>query len=166
MIIISRIQDLKDYIVQNSRFSEETVSNVIKALGFPKKGGGEPFKELSNQLENCALHGSNIGFHGFIYTSDTVAFFKNNRKDIASHMEETAEEMGTDIFSMVQSFGAFRNSEKPAAGEIGKALWDSQASPDFFYLYEVFAQYALEEVSNAWLRYLEDHPFYRAELSA
>jgi hypothetical protein len=160
MIIISRIQDLRDYIVQTSYFTDETVSNVIKALGFPKKGGGKPFKELSNQLENCALHGSNIGFPGFTYNSDTVAFFRNNRRDIANHMEQTAEELGTDIISMVQNFGAFCNSDKPTAGEIGKALWDSRFSPNFTDLYDIFARYALEEVSNTWYRYMEDHPFY------
>jgi hypothetical protein len=81
-------------------------------------------------------------------------------------MEQTADELGTDIISMVQNFGAYRNSEKPKAGEIGKALWDSQFFSDFTDLYDIFARYALEEISNTWYRYLEDHPFYRAELSA
>jgi hypothetical protein len=79
----------------------------------------------------------------------------------------TAEEFGTDIFSMVQNFGVFRNSEKPTPTEIGKALWDkSKTYPDLTSLYNVFAWYALEEVSRAWYRYLEENPRYRAELAA
>ncbi len=79
----------------------------------------------------------------------------------------TAEELGTDIFSLVQGFGVFRNSEKPIPAEIGKALWDkSQTHTDLTTLYNVFAWYALEEVSRAWYRYLEDNPNYRAELAA
>jgi hypothetical protein len=74
-------------------------------------------------------------------------------------MEQTAAEMGTDIISMVQSFGVFRNSGKPAPSEIGKALWDgSQSYPELASLYNVFAWYALEEVSRTWYRYLEENP--------
>jgi hypothetical protein len=66
---------------------------------------------------------------------------------------------------MVQGFGVFRNSDKPTAGEIGKALWDSGRQwPELTTLYNVFAWYALEEVSRTWYRYLEEHPAHKPEL--
>jgi hypothetical protein len=164
---ITSIKALRVYITQNSNFSKNTINNVIRALGYPLTGSGEIFSELSTEFENCAEYGANIGIPGFTYCSDTKAFFKANRQDIVNHMEITATELGTDIISMVQNFGVFRNSEKPTVGEIGKALWgSSQSSPEFTSLYNVFAWYALEEVSNTWYRYLEDNPGYMAELSA
>jgi hypothetical protein len=164
---ITTIQNLRGYVSRYSTFPERTVNKVIEALGYPLTGTGGIFKELSTEFVNCAEYGADIGISGFIYYSDTIPFFKSNRTAIASHIERTAEELGTDIFSMVQGFGIFRNSEKPAPSQIGKALWDSsQYHPDLSYLYNVFAWYALEEVSRTWYRYLEDNPGYRAELAA
>ena len=90
-----------------------------------------------------------------------------NRKDIINHMVTTATELGTDIISMVQGFGIFRNSTPPTIGEVGKALWGSvNPKNDLTALYNVFAWYTLEEVSRTWLMYLEDNPSVRAALSA
>jgi len=164
---ITNIKNLRAYISRNSTFPESTINNVIKALGYPLAGSGDTFKELSADFVNCAEYGANIGISGFIYYSETISFYKKNRPAIASHIEQTAAEFGIDIFSMVQNFGVFRNSEKPTPSEIGKALWDkSQTHPDLTSLYNVFAWYALEEVSRTWYRYLEDNPGYRAELAA
>jgi len=164
---IATIGKLRDYVSLNSSFPEKTVNNVIQALGYPLRGSGETFRELSAELVNCAENGANIGISGFIYYCETIYFFRKNRAAIASHIERTAEELGTDIFEMVQSFGVFRNSEKPTPAEIGKALWDkSKTYPELTTLYNVFSWYALEEVSRAWYRYLEENPGYRAELAA
>jgi hypothetical protein len=164
---ITTIENLRAYVSRNSSFPERTVNNVIEALGYPLKGKGDAFKGLSAEFVNCAEYGADIGISGFIYYSETIAFFKKNRATIASHMERTAAEFGTDIFSMVQGFGVFRNSGKPTPSEVGKALWDSgQSYPELNSLYNVFAWYALEEVSRTWYSYLEEHPALRAELSA
>jgi len=163
---IKNIKALRQYIAANSTFSTVTINRVISSLGFSLNGSWDSLKELSAQFQNCAEHGADIGISGFIYYSETVAFFKANRNDIVNHMEQTAAEFGTDIFSMVQEFGVFRNSEKPSPSEIGKALWDkSKTDPDLTSLYNVFAWYALEEVSRTWYSYLEVNPAYRVELS-
>jgi hypothetical protein len=164
---ITTIKKLRAYVTCYSSFPEKTVNNVINELGYPLTGSGETLKELSADLVNCAENGANIGIGNFIYYSDTIPFYNKNRAAIASHIERTAEELGTDIFSMVQNFGVFRNSEKPTPTEIGKALWDkSKTYPELTSLYNVFAWYALEEVARAWYRYLEDNSGYRAELAA
>jgi len=164
---ISNIQVMRNFIYKNSGFQEATVNNVIKALGFPLHGSGRVFNDLSTQFENCAEHGADCGISGLIYYDETIAFFKANRKDIISHMEQSAEEMGTDIISMVQGFGVFRNSDKPTPSEVGRALWDSGKQWDeLTTLYNVFAWYTLEEVSRTWYRYLEENPAVWAELSA
>jgi len=164
---INNIKALRAYIARNSNFSETTINNVIKALDYPLNASGETFCELSTQFENCAEHGADCGFSGFIYYNETIAFFRKNRQDIVSHMEQTTAEFGTDIISMVQAFGVFRNSDKPTPSEVGRALWDSgKEYQDLTTLYNVFAWYALEEVSRTWFTYLEKNLKYRAELSA
>jgi hypothetical protein len=164
---IKTITALREYIVQNSCFSKTTIKNVITALGYPLNGSKEAFNELSIKFENCAEHGADCGISGFIYYSETIPFFIKNRQDIINHMEQTAAELGTDIISMVQCFGVFRNRDKPTPSEVGRALWDSRKQwEDLTTLYNVFAWYALEEVSRTWYRYLEDHPAVKAELSA
>ena len=164
---ISNIKALRSYIAGNSNFSETTINNVIKALGYPLTGSRETFNKLSTQFQNCAEHGADIGIPGFIYSSETIPFFRKNRQDIVNHMEQTAAEFGTDIISMVQNFGVFRHGDKPAPSEVGRALYDSGKSyGELTDLYNVFAWYALEEVSRTWYRYLEENSGYRAELSA
>jgi hypothetical protein len=164
---IKNVKQLRQYIADNSSFSPATINHVISALGFSLNGSWDSLKELSAEFENCTEHGADGGFSGFIYYNETIAFFKANRQDIINHMEQTAAELGTDIISMVQEFGVFRYSEKPSAGEVGKALWDSgKTHPNLTSLYNVFSWYALEEVSRTWYRYLEENPGYKTELAA
>ena len=164
---VSSIRGLCRYLTQYSGFSGKTINSVIYSLGYhPQNATKNDFLDLSAELENCACHGANIGIPGFIYYSETSKFFRKHRYDIVSHMEQTAAEFGADIISMVQNFGIFRNSEKPATSEVGKALWGKFCNEEFTTFYNVFAWYALEEISNTWYRYLEENPACHAELSA
>jgi hypothetical protein len=163
---IRSVKALRSYLYKNSGFAEKTVNNVIVALGYPLCGSNSTFKELSSVLIDCANHGAQTGFNGFTTTKDTLAFFFENRLNIVSHMEKAAIEFDTDIISMVQNFGIFRNAPKPAISEVGRALWCSTHDYKLTSLYNLFTWYALEEISHTWYRYLEDNPAYFAELSA
>ena len=164
---VSNIQAMRNFLYEYSGFSKTTVNNVIKALGYLLHGSGESFTELSAEFENCAEHGANVGFGGFIYYNETISFYKANCHDIVCHMEQTAADIGTDIISMVQNFGVFRNTEKPSVLEVGRALWGTgKIRQELTSLYNVFAWYALEEISRTWYRYLEENPAYHEELSA
>jgi hypothetical protein len=164
---IKNIQGFITYVRENSTWQVSTIRNVIQALGYHVQGGRESLKDLSSQLVTCAKHGADSGFPGFTYYSDTIRFFKHNRKDILNNIGHTAAETGMDIIKVVQSFGVFRYSTPPTSGEVGRALWDSAYIHDeLTTLYNVFAWYALEEISHIWYRYLEDNPGYYAELSA
>jgi len=163
---ISTIKGLYRIVKQNTGFSGNTVHSVILALGYNLWGTEEEFKELSGVLKDCSTHGADTGFSGFIYTADTLPFYRKHRHDIAAHIEQTAEEIGTDIISMVQGFGIFRNTKPPTSGQVGKALWDSRYWSELENLYNVFAWYALEEIAHAWHRYLEDNPALAIKISA
>jgi len=163
---ISTIKGLYRYVKQNSGFTGHTVHSVILSLGYNLWGTENEFKELSGNLVDCSKHGADCGFSGFTYYSDTIKFFKKHRQDIVSHMEQTAAECGTNIISMVQNFGIFRNSEMPSVEFVGKALWDCKKNIELDFLYNAFAWYALEEISRTWYRYIEEHPALAEKLSA
>jgi hypothetical protein len=164
---IKNVKSLRHYIAANSTFSPLTINRVISALGFSLNGSYDEVKVLSAQFKKCVEEGADSGFTGFYYYNETLSFFKKNRHDIINHMEQTAAELGTDIISMVQNFGVFRNSDMPSAGQVGKALWDSRKCwKELTELYNVFAWYALEEVSRTWYRYLEENPDYMEEIAA
>jgi hypothetical protein len=164
---ITNVQGLIAYIGNNSAWSSSTIRNVITALGYRSNGGLESLKGLSGYLADCTKHGADGGFPGFTYYCDTLSFFQRNRQDIVKNLELTAEELGEDIISMVQGFGIFRYETPPPAIDIGRALWNTGAlKDDLTSLYNVFAWFALEEISRVWFRYLEDNPVYYAELSA
>jgi hypothetical protein len=164
---ITNVQGLMAYIGNNSAWSTVTIRNVITALGYRSNGGLESLKGLSGSLADCAKHGADGGFPGFIYYCDTLSFFRRNRQDIVKNLELTAEELGEDIISMVQGFGVFRYETPPTPAEVGRALWGAGTlKDDLTSLYNVFAWFALEEISRVWFRYLEDNPAYYAELSA
>jgi hypothetical protein len=164
---ITTIQGLVGYLTNNSSFTDKTIHAVIIALGYhTSHSTKKDFMELSRELKEISEHGADCGWSGFTYYSDTIAFYKKHRQDIVSHMEQTAAEMGTDIISMVQSFGVYRNTEKPTPSEVGRALWNNKIEGGLTTLYNVFSWYALEEVARTWYRYLEDNPSYRVALSA
>jgi hypothetical protein len=166
---INTIPGFIAYVRENSTWQISTIRNVITALRYnPTDEKIESLKDLSSQLVTCAKHGADAGFPGFTYYQDTIHFFKHNRKDIVTNIGHTAAETGMDIIiKMVQSFGVFRYDTPPASGQVGKALWDSAHIYDeLTTLYNVFAWYALEEISHIWYRYLEDNPAYYAELSS
>jgi hypothetical protein len=164
---IKNIQGLISYVKENSAWQTDTIHHVITALGYRNNGGLESLKNLSTNFEDCAKHGADGGFPGFIYYCDTLAFFRRNRQDIIKNLELMAEELGQDIISMVQGFGVFRYGAPPAVNDIGRALWGTGAlKDDLTSLYNVFAWFCLEEISHVWYRYLEDNPAYYAELSA
>jgi hypothetical protein len=164
---INTTQGLITYIKNTSSWSAATIRNVITALGYNPNAGWESLVELSGNLADCAKHGADGGFSGFIYHRETIAFFLHNRNDIIKNLERTAEELGEDIIKMVQNFGIFRYSPPPSSGEVGKALWGTRkAQGTLTSLYNVFAWFCLEEISHIWYRYLEDNPGYYAKLSA
>jgi hypothetical protein len=164
---IVNVQGLVAYIGNNSAWSTITIRNVITALGFRSNGGMESLKRLSGYFTNCAKHGADGGFPGFIYYCDTLAFFRRNRQDIVKNIELRAKELGEDIIGMVRGFGVFRYETPPSVNDIGRALWGADTlKDDLTSLYNVFTWFALEEISRVWFRYLEDNPAYYAELSA
>lgn len=85
-----------------------------------------------DSVEDVNGHGIDGGFHGFIYTRDTVAFFKAHKKDILKMAEDMANNLGEDMLSMVGSFGCLSSGTYPnrkpdyTPTEIGEAIFSGR----------------------------------------
>lgn len=121
---------------------ETLVRAVVRQLG-----GWESFTESAADIAN---HGIDGGFTGFIYSTDTEAFAKRNRENIAKMASEQASDFGTSIAEMIQGFGCFRNDE-PTDEEIGLALYAGKDKEDGANVLNALAWYAGEEVARAYV---------------
>ncbi len=111
-------------------------------------GGWESF---TNYAPDITAHGIDGGFNGFIYYTETEAFAKRNRSNIAEMASEQASEFGTSVVEMIQNFGCFRNNkEKPTDEEIGMALYAGKNKKDGENILNAMAWYAGEEVARAY----------------
>jgi len=165
---INTIHGLRRYLKKYSGFSGKTINSVIYSLGFHALHcTKEELKEISTIFINCSKYGVHNDVTGFFYYTETIPFYKKHREDIVKHMENTAEEIGTDIISMVQNFSVFSDKDKPTISEVGKALWDkSKPHNELTELYNVFALYTLEEISRTWEYYIEENPSFVQKLAA
>ncbi len=62
-------------------------------------------------LSDISKHGIDGGFCGFIYYSDTVDFFDNNRELILTTLNEDAREFGVNTSDMVAGFGCLAGND-------------------------------------------------------
>lgn len=112
-------------------------------------------------LRDVTEHGAGGGFSGFIYYTETVAFFKKNRKAILDLVGEYARELGETPIQFVASFNCLKPSpaDKYGAGysrqqdiedtqaEIARALYGRLAQDDT-QVPNALAWFALEEVAR------------------
>jgi len=104
----------------------------------------EEFFEEMNGVASCCC-GAAGGFRGFTWYSDTVEFWRKNRKLIKKDMAELADSLGETVIGMVLQFKGVKADYTEE--EVGKALYGNYDS-DFDSLYNTFSFYALEEVAN------------------
>ena len=90
----------------------KTTQQVIKDTYLPAKLVRSTIRQLAGKdsLQDIANHGIDGGFHGFVYYTDTVAFYKRNRKLIVAAIEEMADQLGEDPITMVENFNCLRVS--------------------------------------------------------
>lgn len=116
--------------------------NVIKQLS----GSSRLNPDTLDTLEDVANHGANAGFSGFIYYTETVAFFKKNRREILAMVEEMSEEFGQDPVQFVASFNCLDNDRETRA-EIARTLYGSLKKDDHL-VANALAWFALEETAR------------------
>lgn len=131
--------------------SPAELSAVAKAV---IKQLGNYFPESLETLQNVSASpcGASGGFGGFIWYTETVKFWRDNRKKIIRLMEFQAEGIGyVNTLEMVQNFSSLRNDY--SVDEMARALY-GRHDDDLTQIYNTFAWYALEEVAYNWNEFL------------
>lgn len=97
-------------------------------------------------LEDVCRHGASGGYSGFIYYTDTLAFYKAHKSDLLTLAKEQASEFGQGMLEMIAGFGCLKDS-KYSSDEIGEALYSGRgdAATD---VRNAMAWYGLEEVAR------------------
>jgi len=75
---------------------------VLKQIGIS-------LKEFKSSISD--YRDASAGISGFIYYSDTHAFAMKNQSLIIELLEESADQMGEDVVTMVENFGVFRQNK-------------------------------------------------------
>lgn len=120
----------------------EEFSLVVKAV--VRRIGRESIQDVNE-------HGISGGFSGFIYYTETVAFWKKYKKIIMKMLENDASDFGVGIVEMVQNFNCLVNTStkerKPdyTSDEIGRALY-GRYNEELDIIYNALAWYAAEIV--------------------
>jgi hypothetical protein len=127
--------------LKNHEDNKSLISAVKKQLDC--NSVNEFFEELDNVSKSPC--GANGGFTGFIYYTETTAFWRANKKNIKNLMEQEADELGeSSVISMVKNFNSVKDDF--SEDEIGRALY-GKFDEDLYQLYDTFAKYALEEIA-------------------
>ena len=149
----------------------KSTARVIKESNIPPRLVRAVLRQLNgdakDSLQHIANHGADGGFHGFIYYSDTVAFFKRNRKDIVALVHSMAEDLGESPVEMVALFGCLGGrSVRDAKGSdrdrkrqemirewtpsVGRCLYGGRLTDDDTNVANALAWFAAEEVAGAF----------------
>ena len=116
------------------------IAAVVKQLG-----GIQSFKESAPDIANYGIDG---GFHGFVYYSDTVTFWRKNKDAITKELNDMADSLGENPLDMIKGFRCL-NAEY-SADEIGQALYGRYNS-DLDIIYNALAWFAAEEVARQYV---------------
>ena len=123
----------KTVLTQNNEF-KTLINAVYNRIG-------------KDSIEDVNRHGINGGFNGFIYYSDTLAFYKRYRKLINKLVFEMAESFGEDAQNMVLNFNCV-NSDNDSKHDIAVCLFGGNLNSlkDSVHIPNSLAWFAAESV--------------------
>jgi hypothetical protein len=142
------------------------MKDVSKRTGFPlpllravarQHGGWSEFRESAPDISR---HGIDGGFHGFIYYTETVKFYKAHRAAILDLLEQQAEDLGMDPTEMVCSFNCLRTEDPADKRETHREVWRTlggRMSADDYLVANAMAWYAAEEAARAVDWYMDEY---------
>jgi len=137
--------------MKNAGIPQPLANAVIRQLGATTPNNDED-DEASHTLENIAQHGIMGGYGGFVYYTDTNAFFAKNKALIVGLLEEQADQLGEDVQEMVFNFNCLKDvSEyRQLKAEIARAIYGKPGKDDYHNVPNALAWFAAEEVARAW----------------
>ena len=136
------MKNLKSF-VEKSHIEEKLVRAVVHRMG-----GWENFTNSAPDITN---HGIDGGFHGFIYTTETVKFAKQNLPEIMELAKNMADDLGENKYKMIEGFNCLKDFKNIDAGE---AIYNKK-SEDHDTVLNALAWFAGEEVARSYVDMLE-----------
>jgi hypothetical protein len=138
-----------------SQFCEQSSipAKLIRAV-VRQSGGWESFRDIAHDVAN---HGADAGYSGWTYCSDTCAFTKRNRDDIAQMAQEFAEQCGTGCASeLVAGFNCLRGDVTRT--DCSRVLYSNRGgdSDTRQTIENALAWFAVEEVARAYVDMVEN----------
>lgn len=127
--------------IASSNIHGALIRAVVKQLG-----GWQEFKERASDVTN---HGASGGFSGFIYYTDTLAFYAKNRTYIVDLCQSMSDELGEDMLSMIRSFNCL-GKDSTSIDEVGRTLFGTKRTHDT-QVANALAWFALEEVARSYV---------------
>ena len=116
--------------------NERIYKAVIKQLG-----GKESLEDVYN-------HGADGGFSGFICYSDTIEFFRKNKKHIIMLAENMANDLREDVTNMIKGFNCLKDYELTNS-QVAKVLYGKFLNDeDNTQIMNALSWFALEEVAR------------------
>ena len=98
-------------------------------------------------LQDVASYGAAGGYSGFIYYSDTCAFFRKYKTEIMAMAEDLASDLGEDMLTMIAGFNCLKDS-KLRPTEIMQAIEGRGEMAD--QVQNALSWFALEEVARSF----------------
>jgi len=109
--------------------------NIVNQLGYDELN-----TECREILSDVASYGAQNGFSGFIYYTDTVSFFKENKAEIIELVTDLNDELGEDVIAFIQSFRCL----DATVDEIGRTIWSNDTDT---FVANALAWFALESLA-------------------
>jgi hypothetical protein len=132
---------LKNFI-ENSGINAKLIRAVIR-----QSGGWSDFQDMATDIVN---HGIAGGFSGWIYYSETCAFYAKNQGAIVALVEQWANDSNLSPIDFVAGFHCF-SADKPS---VGKTLYGTKRQHDT-QVANALAWFAVEEVARAFVEWSE-----------
>jgi hypothetical protein len=131
-----------------------TTKEVTENSGIPPKLIRAVVRQLGGKesLEDIARHGIDGGFHGFIYYTDTVPFFKRNRAEIVQLVKSMADDLGEPVIDMIAGFRCLTDDAE-TRDSIGRCLYGARLTEDDTEVANALSWFAGEEVARAFTDY-------------
>lgn len=129
------------YFEKESGLTAKIIRAVVNQLGYSSIN-----EECQGALKDIATHGINGGFCGFTYYTDTHKFFRKNKKQIISMLEDDAKEFDTGVIAFVRSFNCV-TVDGDTNKEIYSALYGRSSQSQ---ITNALAWYAAEKVAYAF----------------
>lgn len=124
-----------------SNLPRSLINAVVK-----QSGGWGSFKESASDIHRCGI---DSGFHGFIYTQDTVAFAAAHKEEIIAVAREMASELGEPgAYSLIAGFNCFKDYNL-TGDDVADILYDPKHE-DYDSVMNALAWFAGEEVARAY----------------